>query len=100
MTKATETVSFVSFVFLIFADPCAALTINPNDCIQLKAAKPSGVPLQRLAKSSMFARLPDKTMVRVLQTIHTNWLTLTSKGLTRWIVKNNDASSIIECFLL
>lgn len=87
MKKAVKIVFSVLFVFLIFASPCNALNINPNDYIQLKATKPAGVPLHREAKSSMFARLPDKTIVKVLQTTHTNWLKAGSEDLTGWIVK-------------
>lgn len=70
MMKAIKIVSFVLFVFLIFTSPCGALNINPNDYFQLKATKPAGVPLHREAKSSMFARLLDKSIVKALQTTH------------------------------
>lgn len=72
MTKAVKIVSFVLFVFLFFASPCGALNINPNDYIQFKANKPAGVSLHWEAKSSMFARLPDKTIVFVLPTFVEN----------------------------
>jgi endonuclease/exonuclease/phosphatase family metal-dependent hydrolase len=35
----------------------------------------------------MFARLPDKAIVQVLQTTHTNWLKIASEDLAGWIVK-------------
>jgi endonuclease/exonuclease/phosphatase family metal-dependent hydrolase len=64
-----------------------ALNIHTGDHIQLKATNPAGVPLHRESKPSMFARLPDKSVVTVLQTTHGNWLRVSHDGLTGWIVK-------------
>ena len=87
MMKAIKTVSFVRFALLFIAFPCGALNINPNDYSQIRVTKPDGILLHRGANSSMFARLPKKTMVKVLQITNTNWLKVGSENSAGWIVK-------------
>ncbi len=74
------------FLLLSFATT-QALEINIGQSVKLKATNPSGVPLHRVAKSSMFDRLPDGTIVKVIEESGNNWLKVSSGTISGWIVK-------------
>lgn len=94
--KPNTIISLILLAFTFSALPSEAVTINAGDCVKLNATHADGVPLHRESRSSMFMRLPDESVVRVLQTTNSNWIEITHDSRPGWIVKKY-VENVVPC---